>query len=128
VGKFAASATPRITFPTPKTRFLTLTEKRLPAHHRLARMSDRPLRDIVVVIRNTHHQTRALTKETGGLLQFTDHDNARFDTLESAMKSQACIGNVSASGTFVSSCISPTATFWRMTGWPSIERQRATVC
>jgi hypothetical protein len=85
VGEFEASATPRITFPTTETRFLTLAEKRLMAHHRLAWMLDRHLREVIVVIGNTHHQTRALAKETGDLLQFTNHDDARFNSLESAI-------------------------------------------
>jgi hypothetical protein len=41
-------------------------------------MIDRPLRNVVVVIGNAHHQPCALAEETGDMLEFTEHGDALY--------------------------------------------------
>ena len=53
-------AAPGIAFATAEAGFLALAKKRRVGHDRLAGMIDRHLRDVVVVIGNPDHQTRAL--------------------------------------------------------------------
>jgi hypothetical protein len=126
----ATSAAPRIAFTTAKARFLTLAKKRFITHHRLARMIQRHLRDIVVVVRNAHHQARALAEETGGMLQFAEHGDALIGIGKlygTALMYLQCVG-VGAICMFMMARsmdrslrqllhgFAVPATFWRMTG------------
>jgi metallophosphoesterase superfamily enzyme len=74
---------------------LTLTKKRRMAHDRLFRVFERHLSDVVVVVGDAYHQTRALAEKSGGLLQFMEHGNALIVVGDRAMKAHFCIWNVS---------------------------------